>query len=220
MGDYINSFLFIEADGSVSLVDCGLSRGSRILLRTLEELGKSPEDVQAIVLTHAHHDHAGGAARMVGATGLDGVYAHAADTPFLTAGAAAPTGSAVTRALAAVGYGRFTPLQVSQELHDGDVLPIGGGLEVLHTPGHTPGHVSLLHHDSQTLITGDAIFNMNARMSWPTSLFCTNAGLNRFSAARLADAEYATAAFTHGPHISQTGREAVRTFLRRKNVIE
>lgn len=216
LGDYINSYLVVESDGSVSLVDCGLKRASRILLRALAQLGKHPQDVQTIVLTHAHHDHAGGAAAMVAAAGLDGVQAHAADTPYLNQGLAAPSGSTTGRLLARLGNGRFTPLEVSRELVDGDVLPIGGGLHVLHTPGHTPGHISLLHQESSTLITGDSIFNMNSRMSWPIAMFCTDASLNEATAHRLADAEYLNAAFTHGPHISATGREAIRSFIQRR----
>ena len=216
LGDYINSYLFLEADGSVSLVDCGLKRASRVLLRALSELGKHPQDVQRIVLTHAHHDHAGGAAAMVAAAELNGVQAHSADTPYLNQGVAAPSGSPTGRLFARLGNVRFTPLAVSRELSDGDVLSIGDGLQILHTPGHTPGHISLLHQESRTLITGDSIFNMNSRMSWPIAMFCTDAPLNEVTAARLADAEYSTAAFTHGPHISGTGRESIRSFIKRK----
>lgn len=216
LGEYINSYLFLETDGSVSLVDCGLKRGSRIVLQALAELGKHPQDVQAIVLTHAHHDHAGGAAAIATAADLNGVQAHAADVPYLNQGVAAPSGSTTGRLLARLGNGRFTPIEVSRELADGDVLPIGGGLHVLHTPGHTPGHISLLHHDSYTLITGDSIFNMNSRISWPIAMFCTDSALNELTAARLADAEYSNAAFTHGPEITGTGREAIRAFIQRK----
>jgi len=105
------------------------------------------------------------------------------------------------------------------ELVDGQVLDIAGGVQVLHTPGHTPGHISLLHADSGVLITGDSIFNMNARMRWPIAAFCTNAVQNEQTAARLADAEYSTAAFTHGPHIAESGREAIRSFLRRTGTL-
>jgi glyoxylase-like metal-dependent hydrolase (beta-lactamase superfamily II) len=86
-------------------------------------------------------------------------------------------------------------------------------LRVLHTPGHTPGHISLLHPRSGVLITGDSIFNMNARMSWPTKLACTSFRQNVQTAHVLGEIEYAVAAFTHGPEIRDDAREQVRGFL-------
>ena len=79
---------------------------------------------------------------------------------------------------------------VVEELVDGQVLDVAGGLRVLHTPGHTPGHVSLLHEASGVLITGDAIFNMASRMRWPMAAVCTSARQNQQSAHVLGELEY------------------------------
>ena len=49
---------------------------------------------------------------------------------------------------------------VDEVLVDGQLLDVAGGLRVLHTPGHSPGHISLLHEPTGVLITGDAIWNM------------------------------------------------------------
>lgn len=215
-GDYINSFAFLEDDGSVTLVDCGLTRAPAAIVRGLAALGRRPSDVQRIVLTHAHEDHAGGAARMVRETSADGVAVHTAEAEYARSGSRPPLPRTLFSRLRSGG---FAAVPVVEELHDGQILDIAGGVEVLHTPGHTPGHISLLHRDSGVLITGDSIFNMNARMRWPIAAFCTDAVQNEQTATRLADAEYTTAAFTHGPHIAQTGREAIRSFLRRKGAL-
>jgi len=215
-GDYINSFAFLEDDGSVTLVDCGLKRAPAAIVRGLAALGRRPSDVQRILLTHAHEDHAGGAARMVEQTTAAGVTVHVAEATYARTGSRPP----VPRTLfSRLRSGGFAPVPVVGELVDGQVLDIAGGVQVLHTPGHTPGHISLLHADSGVLITGDSIFNMNARMRWPIAAFCTNAVQNEQTAARLADAEYSTAAFTHGPHIAESGREAIRSFLRRTGTL-
>lgn len=215
-GDYINSFAFLEDDGSVTLVDCGLKRAPSAIVRGLAALGRRPSDVQRIVLTHAHEDHAGGAARMVEETSAPGVTVHAVEAQYARTGTRPP----VQRTLfSRLRSGGFAPVPVVGEVTDGQVLDIAGGVQVLHTPGHTPGHISLLHPDSGVLITGDSIFNMNARMRWPLSAFCTDPVENQDTASRLADADYTTAAFTHGPHIAQTGREAIRSFLRRQGVL-
>ena len=104
---------------------------------------------------------------------------------------------------------------MAQELVDGQVLDVAGGLRVLHTPGHTPGHISLLHPGSGVLITGDSIFNMNSRMSWPTKVFCTSFTQNVQTAHALGEVDYRVAAFTHGPEIRDNAREQVRGFLQR-----
>ena len=215
LGDFINSYAFIDDDGQVTLVDCGLKRAPARIVRGLAAIGKHPQDVTRIVLTHAHNDHAGGALEVTQAAGLNGVAAHHDDAGFIRDGVMPPRDSSrgVGRLLKRAPAGTFAPVSVAQELSDGDVLPVSGGIQVIHTPGHTPGHISLLHPDCGVLITGDAIFNMLSRRTWPFAAFCTSFGQTKQTAHILGELDYRTAAFTHGPEISHTGREAVRSFL-------
>lgn len=217
LGDYINSFAFVDADGQVTLVDCGLRRAPRRIVEGLAGIGKTPKDVTRIVLTHAHADHAGGASELVQRAAADGVAVHEADAGNVRSGTSAPSAPSTMGRLVSRGpMASFTPFQVATELVDGQVLDVAGGLRVLHTPGHTPGHVSLLHEDSGVLVTGDAIFNMAARLSWPLAAVCTSARQNKQSAHVLGEVAYTVAAFTHGPEIRDNAREAVRGFLRRR----
>ncbi|TCZ80123.1 MBL fold metallo-hydrolase [Paenibacillus albiflavus] len=57
--------------------------------------------------------------------------------------------------------------RVDRTLQDGEVLPYCGGLTVINTPGHTPGHISLYHQASQTLIAGDAMFIVDGKLALP-----------------------------------------------------
>jgi glyoxylase-like metal-dependent hydrolase (beta-lactamase superfamily II) len=216
MGDFVNSFALLDADGQVTLVDCGLDRAPRRIVAALAGIGKHPQDVTRIVLTHAHPDHAGGAADLVGCSRTPGVEVHSDDAAYVRTGTSAPWGSITAGRLFGRGSaGTFTAAPVTTELSDGDVLDIAGGVRVVHTPGHTPGHISLLLEDSGVLITGDAIFNMRARMRWPLAMVCTSAHLNRISAHVLGELDYSVAAFTHGPEIRDGAREQIREFLRR-----
>lgn len=217
LGDAINSFAFLDEDGQVTLVDCGLARAPARIVAALAGIGRHPSDVTRILLTHAHGDHAGGARDMVDRSKVAGVDVHADDVEYITRGEQAPgAAGGLARLLHRGPASRFDPVAVSEVLSGDQLLPIAGGVRVLHTPGHTPGHVSLLHEPSGVLITGDVIFNLAWRMTWPLSLVCTNAALNRQSAHVLADTDYDVAAFTHGPEIRDRAREQVRGFVRRK----
>lgn len=216
-GAFINSFAFVDDDGQVTLVDCGLKRAPAKIVTGLAAIGKRPSDVTRIVLTHAHMDHAGGARAMLAATEVPGVEVHEADVEFVRGGHNAPNAqSTAGRMMTRMPGGTFDAVPVVTELAHGQVIEVAGGVRVVHTPGHTPGHISLLHESSGVLITGDAIFNMAWGMRWPMSFICTSFSQNKLSAHVLGELEYDVAAFTHGPEIREDAREAVRGFLRRK----
>jgi len=213
--DFVNSFAFVEDDGSVTLVDTGVKKAPPKIVAGLAAIGKHPQDVQRIVLTHAHPDHAGGAAEMARQTGAP-VSIHDGDRAWCEAGEvlAKPTETSLLgRLLMRVSKPTFEPFTPGPELHDGEVLPVAGGLRVVHTPGHSPGHVALLHETSGVLITGDSIFNVLRLRISPKSL-CADFQMTRQTAHRLGELDYDVAAFTHGTEVRDNAREQVRGFLR------
>jgi len=209
VGDYLNGFLFRDPDGQLTLLDVGLRRSAPAVLAALAEVGAAPTDVTRILLSHGHSDHAGSAAELSRCTGRE-VAAHAADAAYLRAGKATPR-SGHGRLVPAAWLG-YPPVPVGATLADGDLLDVAGGLRVVHTPGHTPGHLSFLHEESGLLITGDSIFNV-AGLRWPVRSFCANFRLTQQTAARLGELDYTMAAFTHGPEIRHGARESIRRFL-------
>jgi glyoxylase-like metal-dependent hydrolase (beta-lactamase superfamily II) len=99
---------------------------------------------------------------------------------------------------------------------EGELLPVAGGLRVLHTPGHSPGHCSFLHEPSGVLVTGDALVNFRARVNYSFVSGCSDFKMSQDTADRLGEVDYEVAAFTHGPEIRVGARDAVRAFLRRR----
>ncbi len=213
--DFINSYLLAGGDGTLTLVDAGTRTAPKALLAALAGLGKAPGDLTHLLLSHAHADHTGGAAKVRAATG-SAVQTHEREAVYVREGRM-PTVDTSTRGgrLMARLPGRatgFAKVGVDATFTDGEVLPLAGGIRVVHTPGHTPGHCSFLHPSSGVLITADAIFNVRGlRYSFKSS--CTDVRLSRESAARLGELDFEVAGFTHGAHVSTGAQAAVRAFL-------
>jgi glyoxylase-like metal-dependent hydrolase (beta-lactamase superfamily II) len=211
--DLINSYLLADADGSLILVDAGLRRAHRKVLAALDQLGKRPEDVQRILLTHAHADHAGGLKATQRATGA-AVLAHDREAVYLREGRPPPYNRRTVygQLLTRLPVGGFGKVEVEESFADGAVLPVAGGVTVVHTPGHTPGHCSFLHTPSGVLLTGDGVWNVRGLRYGPAGS-CTDARMSRDSADRLGELDFDVAAFTHGAHVSNGARPALRAFL-------
>lgn len=210
---WVNSFAIVDDDGSVTLVDTGLRRAPARIVAGLAAIGKRPGDVTRIVLTHGHIDHASGAAELARQTGAS-VVLHDRDADHVLQGRPPPPGGtyAVGRLMRRLPAGRFPPVNLGERLTGDAVLDIGGGLRVVPTPGHSPGHVSLLHEPSRVLITGDALFNWR-NLRWPPRSLCTDFRLTQQTAQVLAGLDYDVAAFTHGREITSQARERVRRFV-------
>jgi glyoxylase-like metal-dependent hydrolase (beta-lactamase superfamily II) len=216
--DLVNTYAFVDDDGQVTLVDAGTKGGPKRIVAGLEHLGSAPSEVTRIIATHAHSDHVGGLSSLRGRTPAR-VAVHERDAAYVREGKAPVLDrSTVVGRLLRRGVGS-TPTTVEEELTDGQVLDVGGGLRVVHTPGHTPGHVALLHEPTGVLVTGDSIWNMFSRMRWPIAAMCTDHALNAKTAHALGELDYDVAAFTHGPEIRDGAREAVRGFLRKKAAV-
>src|SRR3954451_6411906 len=215
--DLVNSFALLEDDGSVTLVDTGLKRAPAKIVAALESMGKHPHDVTRIVLTHVHPDHAGGAAEMSRQTGAP-LFVHGDDHDWATTGrisGAQDKSTRLGRLMSRTGAAKIEPFTPGPALTDGEVLPVAGGLRVIHTPGHSPGHISLLHEPTRTLVTGDALFNWRflRRTRISPAALCWNFTMTKSTAHRLAEVEYDVAAFTHGTEITDGARETVRGLL-------
>lgn len=209
----INSFALIDDDGTVTLIDAGLKGATRRLLAALSELGKRPADVTGVLLTHVHGDHSGGAGGLRAASGAS-VQIHPDDAPFLVQGSQPPPDpGAPLGPLVGLAASRGPRCPVDATFVDREVIDVAGGLQVVHTPGHTPGHCSFLLQRAGILLTGDALLHLGGRISWPLATFCSDTGLARRSAATFAQLDYEVAAFAHGPEIRHHARQAIRRFL-------
>jgi glyoxylase-like metal-dependent hydrolase (beta-lactamase superfamily II) len=164
--DWVNWYL-CDVDGAVTVVDCGFPGYYEQLPAALSELGRSLDQVAAVVLTHYHGDHVGCAERIRTEAGVP-VLAPAGDAEGVRSGKVPAPGGLMAslwrprmmRFIAhAVGSGgaKYVKVAQVQAYQDGDVLDVPGGLRAIHTPGHSGGHCSLLSEATGVLFAGDAL---------------------------------------------------------------
>ncbi len=156
-----HAYLIVDPDG-ITVIDAGLPRSEKKILAYVESLGKSAGDIKRILLTHSDVDHIGGLAALVKATGAR-TYASKIEAEATALGKPSrpikPSGSVMRHAMFTLlgPLMKATPIQVDEILTDGQVLPILGGLRVVDTTGHTPGHISLFAPAASILFCGDAM---------------------------------------------------------------
>ena len=143
---FVNCYLVREDDG-LTLVDTMLPRSSKQILREAEKLGAP---IVRIVLTHAHGDHIGSLDELHQALPDAEVIITTRDARFLAKDMSLDPGEPVDKLRGGYTGAKTKP---TRTVEPGDRI---GSLEVIGTPGHTPGHASFLDTRDQTLITGDA----------------------------------------------------------------
>lgn len=180
-GVYLTKIVFVGAyfvntpengNGSWVLVDTGLplSQGKILKAAQAEYGSRKPS---AIVLTHGHFDHAGAALALSDEWNVP-IYAHRLEMPYLTGQSDYPpqdptVGGAIafmSRFFPHSGYDFGNRVQAIAENGEIAELP---HWKILHTPGHTAGHISLWRESDRTLLAGDALTTMNLD-SWVSQI--------------------------------------------------
>ncbi len=158
-GSFVNFYLIDEPDG-LTLIDTGLARHFKVTMQTIKRLDRSPVDLKRIILTHSDGDHIGALADL---KAICGARAYASPIEAQAIEQARPSRELKLQGLKAQLFKLAQPLfktipaHIDELLEDGQVLPVLGGLRVINTPGHTPGHISLYAPAVQLLFCGDAL---------------------------------------------------------------
>ncbi len=205
----------VDGDDGVTLVDTGLPGRFDVIADTLAHIGRTPRDVTAVLITHAHSDHTGNAAA-VKAAGAGPVSMSARDARVAQGESPQENSPLLHRFGPLAALARFTPeadpVVVDHELVDGEPAGLPEEWTVISTPGHTSGHVSfLLDRLGGLLFAGDAA--MSDRQGRVTRGWM-NAGSPEVdtSILKLAQHDFRAAYFGHGPFISNGAAGAFRRF--------
>jgi glyoxylase-like metal-dependent hydrolase (beta-lactamase superfamily II) len=164
----------VASDHGVILIDAGPADSVGAITAALSHIGAAWTDITDVVLTHSHPDHVGG---------LEDVAAKAPHAAFRAGAADCP----------------HIPVRTGlQPLADGDEVH---GLRVLHTPGHSPGHISLLHEQDGTLFIGDAVGSASGALMRPPAAFTADAAEAELTLRRLSALAPTRVLFSHGAEV-------------------
>lgn len=205
----------ITQPGSLTLIDTGFPGTMPLIAEGVRSLGRRPEDIQDILITHHHVDHAGGLAEILRATKAR-VWMHSDDAEMTRRGEAfreyevspGEENQKFWEEVISKIPPTYEPAPVDHEVSPGEVIPVAGGVLAIGTPGHTAGHlVYLWRGDGGVAFIGDLVRNYGEMV--PHVLY-EDFGLAMESLRALGDYEFDVACFAHGDPIIGKASEVIR----------
>ena len=215
---FVNVYMIANRRGAGRgwvLVDTGIKGSAKKIIAMAETLFGPGTRPSAIVLTHGHSDHTGSLQDLLKVWNVP-VYAHTLELPYLTGKSSyPPTDPEVGGGLMSLMSGLLPtkPINVSRNIREIDMydgIPELPEWKVIHTPGHSPGHISLFFPLNTTLIAGDAFTTTQAesafylltyfkKISGPPKYFTSDWIAAARSVRKLAALQPRIAATGHGP---------------------
>lgn len=200
------------------LIDAGMPESADEIISVAEERFGANSRPKAIILTHGHFDHVGAVVDLVKHWNVP-VYAHELELPFLTGQKSYPKPDATVEGGAVAKMSPFFPIEPVNLGEKVQALPADGTVPHLadfrwiHTPGHSPGHVSLFRDKDRSLIAGDAfvtvkqdslykVFTQEVEINGPPRYLTTDWPAARDSVKKLAALRPAVAVCGHGMPVS------------------
>lgn len=173
----IHPTLLFDEEAAV-LIDVGMPGQLEDIKQAMAAVGVPFDRLKAVILTHQDIDHIGAIEQVLAAKAVP-VYAHAEDKPYIQ-GEKEPikmnrdrveqmlaNAPEEVRTQMKAMFGHPPKAAVTYTVEDGEVLPFFGGVTVVFTPGHTPGHISLYHNATKTVIAGDSTVSQDGRLLGP-----------------------------------------------------
>lgn len=178
---FVSAYILYRS-GEAALVDTGVSDSESDIEAALTEVGLGWDSIGHVIVTHKHPDHQGS---------LEGVLTQASDASWYAGEGEMAAISAATSGLAVAD---------GQSVFD---------MQIIETPGHTPGHISVLDPNGGVLVAGDALNGADGGVIGANPDFSEDMSLANASIEKLAGFDYEVILFGHGEPVLQGGSSAV-----------
>lgn len=206
------------------LIDAGMPKSAEAIISVVEDRFGRDSRPKAIILTHGHFDHVGGIIELLEDWNVP-AYAHPLEMPYLTGKESYPQPDPT---VSAGMVAKMSPIFPNEAINLGEritAIPSDGSIPYMpdfrwiHTPGHTPGHISLFREQDRALIAGDAfvtvkqeslykVFTQTKEISGPPQYLTTNWQAAQASIEKLAALKPSAAITGHG--LPMQGEELTR----------
>ena len=213
---FLNLTLIVDEENGDTLVDAGLPDQMAAIGAALDEAGLAVGDLRRIIFTHQDLDHIGSGAAFVRQSGAR-VLAHSEDAPYIE-GSLRPLKLTPEmlkqRPQMRKVLESLEPVSIDEHVEDGTHLDVAGGTQVIFTPGHTPGHISLYLERPKVLITGDALTAEGGSLKGPNQAMTPDMQTAAQSVRKLADLDVDFIVCYHGGVVDEDANAQLQRVVR------
>lgn len=194
--------VLIHDDNYLVLVDAGFPLDFELLRNAIKNSGFEVEDINKLIITHQDIDHIGCVKELLEIVPEIEIMACSVEAPYID-------GRLIPIKLAKMDeanpfYKQFKTsfdnrrIKIDKELFDNEILPFCGGVKVIHSPGHTPGHICLYVKKDKIMICGDALNVDEGTLTGANPMHSDNIDDAEKSRKRLLDYDVDTFLTYHG----------------------
>ena len=209
---------YLIANGDLVLIDTGMPGSEEALLGAIDAIGRRPQDLKQILITHAHLDHVGSLAAIQKATGAS-VLASRIETDYIEGKKLFSSmhregiGGSIFRMILFVlenVSAKYSPATVDIPWESSGSVDCLGGLEVIATPGHSPGSLSFYQREKRLLFVGDALGGRRPTLQLPSKFGCFSHRDALRSVKSLAELDFEICLLGHGEPITDCADKKIR----------
>ncbi|MGL4848476.1 MAG: MBL fold metallo-hydrolase [Clostridium sp.] len=221
-GDFIVTLVAIEDEKDLILVDCGMMNSYEMIKNGLKEKGMDINKLSKVIITHQDFDHMGGLYEIKEKHPNIKVIASKEEAKYISGEEEFLRIQNVNKIIDKVDEEKRKELEaykarlstvknvkVDVTVKDGDII---GGIEIIETPGHMPGHISVLVKEKKTLITGDALVVVNGELIPSNPQYTLDMEKAKESIKRLLNYDIDTLICYHGGVYSDNVKEKIKNF--------